>query len=192
MFIDELLAAYPNAKVVLTQRDVDSWLRSMDKAIFGPMSWKSFDYLAPFDPVDILSSCVVNEPTLINSLKIYIGPYWKFLKYVVYLWTHGNRNDHQRLAQTFYDHYRHVRAVVPKEKLLEFKPTDGFESLCKFLDKPLPADKSYPHTNSAETLVENHRSLWWEVLGIAVKRIAMNLGAVVIAAGAVWYYFYMV
>ena len=56
MFVDELLAAYPNAKVILTQRDVESWLISMDKGVFKFMSWKSFDYIAPFDPVDILSS----------------------------------------------------------------------------------------------------------------------------------------
>ena len=188
MFVDELLAAYPNAKVVLTQRDVDSWLISMDKAVFKFMSWKSFDYIAPFDPVDILSSCVSTEPRLIFSLKVTIGPYWKLLKYVIDLWTDGNRNDHRRLAQTFHEHYRHVRTVVPKEKILEFTPTDGFESLCKFLDKPIPAHETYPHLNTSENLVENNRKVWWMALAIAVKKIVINLGAVAIAAGAVWYY----
>ncbi|KAH6889401.1 hypothetical protein B0T10DRAFT_460066 [Thelonectria olida] len=29
-FVEELVAAYPEAKVIVSQRDVDSWLRSMD------------------------------------------------------------------------------------------------------------------------------------------------------------------
>ena len=124
------------------------------------------------------------------SLKVTIGPYWKLLKYVIDIWTNGNGNDHRKLAQTFHDHYHHVRTVVPKEKILEFTPSDGFESLCKFLDKPIPAQQTYPHSNTSENLVESNKKLWWRALAIAVKRIGMNLGAVAIAAGAVWCYLY--
>lgn len=53
VFLDELLAAYPNAKVVITHRDVDSWLRSMERTILRLLSWKSFNYIAPFEPVGI-------------------------------------------------------------------------------------------------------------------------------------------
>lgn len=112
------------------------------------------------------------------------------MKYAVDIMSGGDRNDYRKLAQRYHDHYRHVRTVVPKEKILEFKPTDGFESLCNFLDKPIPADKTYPHSNTSETLVEQNRLIWWWALTVAVKRTAMNLGAVAIAAGAIWYYFY--
>ena len=79
MFIDELLTAYPNAKVILTQRDVDSWLISMDKTILELLSWKSFYYLAPFEPVGILSlrSCTPNELRLIFLVKDYC---WSLLE----------------------------------------------------------------------------------------------------------------
>ena len=154
------------------------------------MSWKFFDYIAPFDAVGMSSSCIPAEPRLILLFKVTVGPYWKLLKYVVDIWTNGNRNDRQKLAETFHDHYHHVRTVVPKEKLLEFTPTDGFESLCKFLDKPIPAHETYPHSNTSENLIENNRKVWWYALRIAVKKTGMNLGALAIAAGAVWYYFH--
>lgn len=108
----------------------------------------------------------------------------------MYLCTRGNLNDRQQLAQTFHDHYEHVRRVVPKEKLFEFDPKGGYEPLCKFLDKPVPKGGTYPHTNTPENLIEVHAKLWWYTLAIAVKKIGVNLGAVVIPAGAMWYYFY--
>lgn len=55
MFADELLAAYPKAKVILTERDVESWTVSMNKTFFELFSWKSFYYIAPLEPVLYIS-----------------------------------------------------------------------------------------------------------------------------------------
>lgn len=51
LFVDELLEAYPDAKIILTDRDMQSWLTSMDKTIFEIFRWKSFYYMAPLEPV---------------------------------------------------------------------------------------------------------------------------------------------
>jgi type II secretory pathway component PulL len=40
-----------------------------------------------------------------------------------------------------------VRGLVPQDKLLEWKVGDGWEPLCKFLDKPIPS-APFPHVNS--------------------------------------------
>lgn len=50
-FVDELVAAYPNAKVVLTNRDVDSWLVSMDKSFYTVLEWPTLPILAAVDQV---------------------------------------------------------------------------------------------------------------------------------------------
>ena len=42
-----------------------------------------------------------------------------------------------------------VVATVPKEKLLVYRPGDGWEPLCTFLGVPVPATP-YPKTNSTE------------------------------------------
>ena len=51
MFVDELVAAYPNAKVILTNRDVDNWLRSMNNTFYAVLGWSSMNVLAVLDPV---------------------------------------------------------------------------------------------------------------------------------------------
>lgn len=51
MFVDELLAAYPDAKVILTERDIESWMVSMNNTFYKLMDWKSLYYLAPLEPV---------------------------------------------------------------------------------------------------------------------------------------------
>lgn len=51
MFVGELLTANPDAKVVLSEREIESWMASMEKTLYVIMNWKSFNYIAPFDPV---------------------------------------------------------------------------------------------------------------------------------------------
>lgn len=55
LFADELLAAYPLALVILTERDEASWLVSMDRTILELLRWKTYDYIAPFDTVKALA-----------------------------------------------------------------------------------------------------------------------------------------
>lgn len=42
-----------------------------------------------------------------------------------------------------------MRKQVPKEKLLEMDLADGWQPLCKFLDKPIP-DEPFPRANDRE------------------------------------------
>ena len=52
-FSDELLAAYPDAKVVLTTRDVDKWLPSMERSYYKILAWKWWMALAAIDDVNL-------------------------------------------------------------------------------------------------------------------------------------------
>ena len=52
----------------------------------------------------------------------------------------------------YHRHNDWVREVVPKDRLLEFNPADGWEPLCKFLGVPVPKSADgrpidYPRTN---------------------------------------------
>lgn len=49
----------------------------------------------------------------------------------------------------YYRHNDWVRSVVPKDRLLEFEPSQGWEPLCKFLGNPIPAEP-YPHMYEAK------------------------------------------
>ena len=66
MFVDELVAAYPEAKVILTNRDVDDWLTSMNNTFYIVLSWWSMKYLANVDAVRLfkvlhLTRCADNS-----------------------------------------------------------------------------------------------------------------------------------
>lgn len=59
----------------------------------------------------------------------------------------------QSFRQGYLDHYTHVRSAVPKRRLLEFESKDGWEPLCKFLGKDVPAGP-YPRVNDADATVK--------------------------------------
>lgn len=63
-FGPELIEAYPEAKVLLNTRNVESWLQSMNKTAGKVLSWPSWPYLAPWEG------------------KI-VGPWWQFANYIM-------------------------------------------------------------------------------------------------------------
>lgn len=71
-------------------------------------------------------------------------------------------------------HNEYVKKLVPKAKLLEFRPEQGWKPLCEFLNVPIP-EKEYPH---ALTSNEVRRDFFigaavgaalWLVIGISVS-----------------------
>jgi hypothetical protein len=109
-------------------------------------------------------------------------------------WTKGDLNNLQALRQTFVDQYDHVRSIVPKEKLLEFKVEEGWKPLCEFLDKPIPKGEPYPNINNVDDynspkyVMGGHRYLWRENVKTAVKKVAVVTAvAAGIAAATLWY-----
>ncbi|KAJ9661769.1 hypothetical protein H2198_001734 [Neophaeococcomyces mojaviensis] len=86
LFVDELLAAYPEAKVVLTNRDVDDWIVSMNKTI----------YL-------ILEESLSRFHEVINPRGH--GPFFACVRRVVNIWTGGDIKDREKLRKGYLDHY---------------------------------------------------------------------------------------
>jgi hypothetical protein len=50
-FAEALIKAYPDAKVVLSLRDPDKWLPSMERSYYEILSWRSWWLLAMLNPV---------------------------------------------------------------------------------------------------------------------------------------------
>jgi hypothetical protein len=66
MFVDELTAAYPNAKVVLTNRDPDKWLVSILSTIYVILSWDWERWAIPYVVVCHSPPCTLTlTPTLL-------------------------------------------------------------------------------------------------------------------------------
>lgn len=111
-----------------------------------------------------------------------------------------NRWNHpmfQKLHQALYDgdfdqngrrsfqrHYDLVRSLVPPEKLLEYHVSDGWEPLCKFLDKPIPSGE-IPFINQTAGFNERFRSRTMASVKAQLKRVLDVTAYAVLAVSVV-------
>ncbi|KAI8635260.1 hypothetical protein F5Y19DRAFT_5533 [Xylariaceae sp. FL1651] len=153
VFSLEFIKAYPNAKVVVVQRDFEPWFKSFTD---GPLS-------ALFGPI----------PELFLALAYYgAGSRVKFAMHKLLLgFFHAkDRAEIDANARETYDNYfKTVRAMVPPENLLEYKLGDGWEPLCEFLGKPVP-DMPFPRLNDQASHAAHTRKKYREIIDRCVKK----------------------
>ncbi|KAF2726984.1 NAD dependent epimerase/dehydratase [Polyplosphaeria fusca] len=167
MFVDELLEAYADAKVILTNRDVDSWARSVNETFFVITNWKTMPLMRRWDTV-------------------FWGPYMDIVYKIQTIWGKGDRTDRTALCQTYVDHYAHVRSKVPSSRLLEFESRDGWGPLCEFLGKAVP-EGGYPRVNDAKNTVRMHNFVYYYRIVTLLKRPALVGVSLAVGAFAVWW-----
>ena len=83
-------------------------------------------------------------------------------------------------SEVFERHNREVQERVPADRLLVFRVQDGWEPLCKFLGRDVPAGIPFPHLNEGKETLE---ALARERLfgrWIRAARIAAPVGALVL------------
>jgi len=125
-FAAELVAAYPDAKVVLnTRRDVDGWYQSH------------------------LETFVVWERDWGMWLRSWFEPhlYWVQHSFVRTIFPWFYRGSFVSNGKWVYkEHCALIREVVPSHRLLEWSIEDGWKPLCEFLGKEVPT-KEFPSGN---------------------------------------------
>ncbi|KAJ7610979.1 P-loop containing nucleoside triphosphate hydrolase protein [Roridomyces roridus] len=161
-FGPELIEAYPEAKVLLVERDIESWYKSWNVVLDGIFD-KTFHVAEWFDPawmgrlaalVRIWMNEDLESPTMPEAQKV-------------------SRDKYRA-------HYAEIRRVTPKERLLEYELGSGWEPLCKFLGKPVP-DVPFPRINEASAYREKMAVLGRKV----IIRSLRNLAGVLVVGGAI-------
>lgn len=119
-FYRELAEAYPDAKVILTERDPEAWFRSTQATIFA----RDFSQA---------------EQTAWGEMA---------LRVVSDLFDR-QMHDKDKLISVFKAHNARVREVIPAERLLVYDVAQGWGPLCAFLGVPAPGTPM-PKVNSTE------------------------------------------
>ena len=116
----ELADAYPDAKIILTERDPDEWFDSTQATIFA------------------------------NDLGAGMpGGFPRMAAAVVGVLFDQKLHDRELCTRVFREHNARVRATFGPERLLVYEVSQGWGPLCDFLGVPVPATPM-PKTNTTE------------------------------------------
>jgi hypothetical protein len=125
-FWRELAEAYPQAKVILSTRDVEAWYESFGNTILKLVG--AMDKIA----VPHIRATVEMGGALVGA-KVF----------------DGRADDPEHAKAVFRAHAEKVRQTIAPDRLLVFDVREGWEPLCTFLDVPVP-DTPFPRLNDAE------------------------------------------
>lgn len=120
----ELAGYYPQAKVVLTVRDADSWFDSVSETIFSEAMQGG---LRGSPAGDLMQGAIFDH------------------------FGGGDITDRQFMTDWYRRRNQAVIDTLPHDRLLVFHPKDGWAPLCAFLGVPVPPER-FPKVNSRDEL----------------------------------------
>lgn len=123
-FWRELSDANPEAVVLLSTRDVDGWWKSASCTIFQVMQ----------RPPESGSDMEIEREMILSLFSNRFTLNW---------------DDEDAAKAAFLKHNGDVRRAIPAERLVEWRPGDGWGPLCAALDLAVP-DEPYPHVNTTD------------------------------------------
>jgi hypothetical protein len=164
-FTEDLIRAYPDAKVILNYRkDLDRWHESV-KETFGVLGKSWLHWFMSFFCFELYWA------------RRHVWREWLPLFY------QGRYEENGKWV--YREHMAKVRGMVPKERLLEWTVEDSWEPLCEFLGKEVPKTE-FPKGNTPEAFAKTVA----EGQGRYYRRAKRNLilsTAVVVGIGAAGY-----
>jgi hypothetical protein len=134
-FYRDLLDLYPDAKVLLSVRSSEAWVRSMHDTIWG----------------------VIYGDSLMRHLSDawrVVDPQWDgYLNLMAEMWRRSGLIEDatttgEEMAAAMERYHREVQDTVPAERLLVWSVADGWEPLCEFLEVPIP-EAEFPRVNDS-------------------------------------------
>ncbi|MGP4091135.1 sulfotransferase family protein [Streptomyces sp. KR55] len=123
-FWRDITAAFPDAKVILTVRDPESWYASAESSIHAAA-------VAPL-PDDA-------DPLFAQVRQMSLDVVWDGV-------FDGRFTDKQHAIEVFEEHVAAVKREIDPARLLVFEVRQGWEPLCAFLGVPVP-DEPFPRSN---------------------------------------------
>jgi len=140
-FWEQLAAAYPDAKILLTDRDPETW-------------WNSH--------VDMFGVAAEFEQEITDEQRRWAEESGHermrtALATALLATFDGQVFDKAHCLRVFEQHHERVRRTVPAERLLVYRVQEGWEPLCRFLGVDVP-DEPFPRVNVGGNLLHNIRT----------------------------------
>ena len=129
-FWEAQLAQFPEAKVLLSERDPERWYKSVMSTIY------------PFS----LAGRKAQDPAVRARVEMAFEVIWDAL-------FEGRMDDKEHVIGVYLAHNERVKQLVPADKLLVFDPAQGWEPLCTFLDSDVP-EEPFPRVNTTAEMHE--------------------------------------
>ena len=129
-FYRELIEYYPNAKIILTLRDANSWFDNYQNTI-----------QKGFESIPCIIGHLLTKPT-----------FYKMIRKVTYSSFGTLTPDRQCAIEAFEKHNLDVLKYVPAERLLVYRVEKGWKPLCDFLNVPVPDDTPFPYANDRKQM----------------------------------------
>ncbi|KAI3339986.1 hypothetical protein F4824DRAFT_453777 [Ustulina deusta] len=169
-FTLELFKAYPNAKVVIVQRDYDSWWPSFQSEILNNLfiPFSEFQMFLAWHTIGFRAGHAVRKLVcgLFNAK------------------TKGEIEAHGR--ETYDRFFQELRDAVPPERRLEYKMGSGWEPLCEFLGKDVP-DVPFPFANEQNVHAASVEGKRRTINSAISKTVAVGIVSVAVAGASWWF-----
>jgi len=124
-YFKEMVEEYPDALFILSVRDPEKWWNSASETIFPSIRREDED----------------GRPRRLMIREMLKNRF-----------TDDLTNKDACLA-AYQAHNDEVRRTVPKDRLIEWSPTDGWQPICNALNIPI-LDEPFPHSNSKEAFIQ--------------------------------------
>ena len=159
-FFEEILEAFPDCKVILSEREEDSWVKSWARQLQSLLESRS-KFAAMLSPARWKMSYVINS---------YFDAY------------HGSHDPKSTYVfrKRYRIHNHRVKSIVPADKLLVYNVKQGWKPLCDFLACEVPT-VPFPHENvKAEITATFPMTRWGRQVNREVQRGVFAIGSVLV------------
>ncbi|CAH8666946.1 unnamed protein product [Schistosoma rodhaini] len=144
-FYEHLSKIYPHAKIILTIRDPDDWVKSCRATTLSETLYRK----------PSLGDRIMNRLVGLQSLyKLHYRMFQQTLGRCFY------KATDEQLKNVYTDWNEEVIKSIPSDRLLVFDSSQGWKPLCEFLGFPIPpSDIPYPHLNERSTMIQSINKL---------------------------------
>jgi hypothetical protein len=176
-FAEAMIEAYPEAKVVVVQRDFETWWPSFKtECLDGNFKSEAFSQFVLWN---------------VMGTRVSFGA--KAMFRAVLRRLDGGSVTTEEARVIYEGYYARIRKLVPEERRLEFHPSQGWGPLCEFLGKEVPLQEDgtvmpFPRINDAEQhqkllkelVAEMNRALLkalarWLAIGVGISAVAVGV-----------------